>query len=76
MDEIKIKKVESVTTYLVEEGYVKLKVNGKSVTVSWYRKEDYDLGAGCDADHEIHCKEELTDEEMDLVEETWMDYRD
>ena len=75
MEEVKIEKVESAVTYSAIEGHVKLMVNGKEVTVTYYQREDYNMGCCCDADHDIHSEEELTEDEREEVEEIWIDYK-
>jgi hypothetical protein len=72
---MKVTKVDNRIKYFVEEGMLKFKLNGKEVMVSYYRKEDHDFGMGCDADHMIQGNN-LTEDEIDFIEENWIDIRD
>jgi len=69
---MKIKKISNEIIYREISGVLKLTVNGKNVSVSYYRKQD-DTYNFYQNDYTIQ-SHGLTDKEYDYVDEVWEDY--
>ena len=67
-----IEKVSNTVIYTEINGILKLKVNGKDVSVSYYKKQDNDF-AIYDNERTIQGNN-LTIEEYNYIEEVWEDY--
>ena len=67
-----IEKVSNTVIYTEINGILELKVNGKDVSVSYYKKQDNDF-AIYDNERTIQGNN-LTIEEYNYIEEVWEDY--